>query len=1360
MLLVLLAYIGLPSLIGVLVPRLLAERGIPASVDGAKVDLSTNHLTLYGLRLGADPGPSVRFGEVRMQISPLALLDRRLEIRTLRLREAQFDLDSFSQLGSAIQVAADDGWQVELADLQVEALTLVGATEKLGHAVSVERAVVRNIAALRTNGAEFDVRVDFGQGDLHVGGRARITEEGLSVKGKLATAGFPVSLLAPESGAQGSQGSLGPQGSEWSGVVHATLTYEIRHRADRGSVEATLAGDVRASALNVGLKLGGAGAGGEGDWALRDSDLAWSGSASMRWPLLAPIEALDLVGTVDSQTLRLVYQPQNAALDATIQGQSEGLHWDGSLGWDAGVRADGSLSVRGVAIEAPAGLVIRMAGLRAQARLRESTRFRLSRLRTSSLTARWPQASGYAEARFDDVRVPHATGDRENFELDNVQAAEATIATNLEGVGDWTLLEPELSSVRGGPGRPMTARRARSALVRGGPDGGLQLLDFVLDDLERDRHGVLRARAASTKSLRWRNDPVETQGTGLAGEHLEIAQGELALGRLVISRLSRHVGAQLEWVAASLVAEPLQMRLDESTEIGQLAVESIALYLDDGGTWEVSRAGASGLAVGPDGAGEADSTGAERLWGQEPTGGQWTVLETAAEHARWHPDGSLDASALVARQVRHHSADEDEWVLSEVSTVAPELGQAGELRVGQLAATRVSLAPGQGQGSFEADDVEAVDLYRPGAGVAAAGRLTMQALRYQRGAGLRWQAAPLEVSNVSRSVGGSLSADTVAAAVFSLDLASGAKWRLEGAHAAAFALESHGVLQADPLVLERLAWETDSGDRASASGVRVERLEWSAADGGWPNARHARALSLAGATDQATWAMVEARLDGVTARPGEPVRADTLAVAAGEIEADRHRMDWGALLARGVSVSDAARIDVERLDVERPSLTGVAGEGISSQAARVHDLSWAPRELAATSVELERARVEFGIDATGAWILPHWPRADVDAGSRALRIGALETVEGDNRAWFFDRSIEPANRIAFAPFQVAIQGLDTSDSANAADFELRSRVEDFASLEAGGRLFPRVDGFDVEARGRLSGWPLAELSGYATRYLDTAIEAGHGDLDFEGTLTDGLLHGEGDLVLTQVRALPASSGPSALPADDAARTQSGDKQIGDRGDAASSANPGLVSFAAALALLADQDGTVRLRVPVSGPIGDPEFDFSDATGQAIFRTVQSALTIPLQPVGLLLSARGLLRGLQLESQESIEFELGVAHTSAEGLARLDGLAESLTERPRERLALCGKAVPADIARLEGSGAQDGDTSAPTLLEGVGAEPSSGAWSLALDRAEFARRYLTEKHAIDPLRLVDCPAEVDPDADALPRIEVQRILDEG
>ena len=99
------------------------------------------------------------------------------------------------------------------------------------------------------------------------------------MKGKLATAGFPVSLLAPESGAQGSQGSLGPQGSEWSGVVHATLTYEIRHRADRGSVEATLAGDVRASALNVGLKLGGAGAGGEGELgpARLGSRLEWLG---------------------------------------------------------------------------------------------------------------------------------------------------------------------------------------------------------------------------------------------------------------------------------------------------------------------------------------------------------------------------------------------------------------------------------------------------------------------------------------------------------------------------------------------------------------------------------------------------------------------------------------------------------------------------------------------------------------------------------------------------------------------------------------------------------------------------------------------------------------------------------------------------------------------------------------------------------------------------------------------------------------------------------------------------------------------------------------------------------------------------
>ena len=1314
--LALLAYVGLPTLIRATVPRLLADHGVPAAIETVSVDFSTQHVTLFGLRIGTETGPSVRFAEVRMHVDPRALLERRLKIRDLRLREARFDLDTLSQLGGAVRVSSEGGWQLELEDLHIEALALVGASEKLGRAVSVERATVRNVAALGRDGADFDIEIDLGPGALHVGGRAWVADEGLSVSGKLGASEFPVSLLGPTSAAS------------WSGAMHATLDYTVAHRPAAGSFEITLEGGARAGGLNIGL----------GAFSLRDSDLTWSGSASMHWPLLAPPERIEVHGDIDSMALHLRRDAPAGAFETSV----DGFHWQGSFGWQEGVRADGTLSARTLSAGPVSGdssaLSIELRGLWADASVRGSSRYRVRDARASVLRAHWRTANRDIETSIESLQASQVSGEGARFELEGLRAAEATMLAGDEGASRWTVMKPELTMVSIELGQTVAAQRGHTPLIRGERGAETwQILDLVLDELVRDATGALRARAVAAKNLRQRDEAIDTRVKGLAAKHLEVRDGSIELGRLVTSQISRHVGSRLAWAASSLVAQPLQVGSDDTAEIGELAIDTFDLHPSDSGLWQGFGISASGFAIGVGGGGEADSIGVERLRVEEPDGGDWVVREAALRGARWQPGGSGEASALVAHDLEHRSADGDEWALVEISAEAPVLGAAGDLRVGRIAATRVSLA--QADGAFEADDVESQGLSRPAGGEAVAVRLRMQALRYEARSGLRWQAAPVELQGPERAADGSLSADRLQTESLIVAPASGAQWRFDGARAAAFALDPSGRLAAHPLTVEQLSWEPDVGERAEARVIRVEQFHWQ--PGEWPSARRASAETLGGESADVSWSSADALIDGVTALPDGPLRVSGAWFGPGELVVDDRRIDWAGLLARDLSVHGSLRIEAASLAVERPAFTGTRGDRVASFKGRAESAFWEPHALGAESIRVESARVEFGIDADGSWVLPRWRAA---GGSPVtIRIGLLETIEGDNQVSFFDHSIDPPSRFAFAPFQGAVHGLDTGDPDNAADFELRSRVAEFASLEASGRLIPRTGGFDVDARGRLTGLPLVELSGYAVRYLDTRIEGGHGDLDFEGSLTDGMLEGAGDLVLTQVDAV--STAQSEAGAGSEAHAQAGD----DRGDAAR-----IVSFAAALALLEDNEGTVRLRVPVRGPLAEPEFDFSDAAGQAIFRTAQTALGIPLQPVGLLLSARRIIGWLDLAPEEAIAFEPGVAQTSAEGLASLDMLAARLAEDPDERVAICGKAVPADIERLEGGGEAQG------LLDGVGVEPSAGAWALAMDRADFARRYLTEKHGIAASRLMDCPAEVDAGANAVPRIEVMRVAEDG
>ena len=90
--------------------------------------------------------------------------------------------------------------------------------------------------------------------------------------------------------------------------------------------------------------------------------------------------------------------------------------------------------------------------------------------------------------------------------------------------------------------------------------------------------------------------------------------------------------------------------------------------------------------------------------------------------------------------------------------------------------------------------------------------------------------------------------------------------------------------------------------------------------------------------------------------------------------------------------------------------------------------------------------------------------------------------------------------------------------------------------------------------------------------------------------------------------------------------------------------------------------------------------------------------------------------------------------------------------PEMRIALCGKAVPSDRARLAGGAAQ---AAAP---ENDGAsEPATQVSDFALLALARARRgvvvqYLTNEHAVPARQLLACAPAIEETDGALPRVE--------
>jgi len=140
----------------------------------------------------------------------------------------------------------------------------------------------------------------------------------------------------------------------------------------------------------------------------------------------------------------------------------------------------------------------------------------------------------------------------------------------------------------------------------------------------------------------------------------------------------------------------------------------------------------------------------------------------------------------------------------------------------------------------------------------------------------------------------------------------------------------------------------------------------------------------------------------------------------------------------------------------------------------------------------------------------------------------------------------------------------------------------------------------------------------------------------------------------------------------------------------------------AIAILKDRDGRIALEVPVDGTLDDPQFNL----GKVFYRALEKALTgIAASPFAALAA----LFGGQGEELSFQEFLPGSTHLLPAAIAKLDALANGLSQRPELQLVIEGSADPqTDLAALRRA-VLNRKSSAPEW--NIGAKPSS-AWTNA------------------------------------------------
>jgi len=370
-------------------------------------------------------------------------------------------------------------------------------------------------------------------------------------------------------------------------------------------------------------------------------------------------------------------------------------------------------------------------------------------------------------------------------------------------------------------------------------------------------------------------------------------------------------------------------------------------------------------------------------------------------------------------------------------------------------------------------------------------------------------------------------------------------------------------------------------------------------------------------------------------------------------------------------------------------------------------------------------------------------------------LGAFE-IRGDSHIDFEDKSVTPMFRTRLSLKNLRLTDLDSSAADRKSPFKLDGKIGKYTDVDLEGSVQPFGERLSMDLSGTIDDLSLPPFSPYIVNTIGYKFSSGQSDINIDMSIDQGKLSGETRFVFQQLRA--EAEDAEILKQREVKRT---------------------IPLETAFSLLRDTDGRIKLRVPISGDIRDPQFSISDAVNQALVKAAQKAslsyLKYALGPYGLAIAAAE--AGYQLATQyggirlEPVTFAPGLAELDRDADDYLDKLVTILKDRPEARIRVCGLAVPADrsamlentpagedrtdIAPVQGGQTDAGESTtqppAPSLESPAASIEALQA--LARKRAEVIKDALVDRHGIEDDRILLCLPEVDRQEGEPPRAEI-------
>ncbi len=231
-------------------------------------------------------------------------------------------------------------------------------------------------------------------------------------------------------------------------------------------------------------------------------------------------------------------------------------------------------------------------------------------------------------------------------------------------------------------------------------------------------------------------------------------------------------------------------------------------------------------------------------------------------------------------------------------------------------------------------------------------------------------------------------------------------------------------------------------------------------------------------------------------------------------------------------------------------------------------------------------------------------------------------------------------------------------------FSLAFKLDEFSHLNSQGTLQPLNPKFNLEAKTKLEGFSLLELSPLIEQKLGYQIKSGQFSLDATTKIKDNVIDAENQIHLNKFVIAAADKSKTALIEKDFT-----------------------MPLEAGLALLKDKKDNIDLKLPIKGNIDSPDFKLqaviSKAINSSLIKASRTYLLLALQPFGaILLAGEFAADQLSAVKLQSVNFVPGETTLSLEMLVYMAKIQKLLDERKSIQIKLCGGANELDRKALQ------------------------------------------------------------------------------